>query len=80
MNDQVTKDAAARERIISHMNNDHHDSVFAIIILLLYPRKHDPLNMASGYSLHGELPQTLIMERVSRQNRGHNPGQVDTLM
>lgn len=27
MDDQATKDAAAKQRIVSHMNNDHHDSV-----------------------------------------------------
>lgn len=27
MGDQAAKDAAAKERIITHMNNDHHDSV-----------------------------------------------------
>ena len=27
MADQATKDAAARDRMVSHMNADHHDSV-----------------------------------------------------
>jgi hypothetical protein len=27
MSDQASKDAAAKARIINHMNEDHHDSV-----------------------------------------------------
>lgn len=80
MSDQATKDAAARQRIISHMNNDHHDSVLAITTLLLLQGDHDPLNMTPGYSIHGELPQTVIMERLSCQNRRHHPGQVDIFL
>ena len=38
MSDQASKDAAAKARIITHMNADHHDSVSTIDCEKVYIR------------------------------------------
>ena len=65
MAEQEAKDEAAKRRIITHMNEDHHDSVCLYVSLLDNARR---LTALLDHTILGALPWTILLDGLQQHH------------